>query len=100
MTAGYDEKAFTLQLDASGANSVELAAESAKERDLIAFLLRSLTPGGGFSSAAAGTSVGGPSRQSQADAISAGSDDRDGDEGTPPLARHHRRPFPRAARAR
>ena len=61
----YDERGFTVQLDAAGASSVELAAESGAARDTIVFLLRSLVPGGGFTSAAPGTSVEAPSQQAE-----------------------------------
>jgi len=73
--SAYDEQGFTIQLEASGANNVDLAAESAAERNLIAFLLRQLAPGAKFTAAPAG----GPSRQGADDGVSEATGS--GDEG-------------------
>ena len=75
----YDDKSFTLQLDASGATTIELAAENGAARDMVVYMLRSLAPGGGFSAAAPGAPAGAPSRQAD-DAASEATRSNEDDE--------------------
>ena len=78
--SAFDECGLTVQLDAAGATSLELSCQTQAERDLVAVLLRGLTPGRGFADASAASRGGGGDGNSVSDGRSetTGDDDEGG----------------------